>query len=89
MPSSSEAHQRRALWIERLVWNALAALTLTLLVGVLLFSLHWLDRIAPRDPVLMRSEEPGAATPLQSKGRLDEAGRREARAGAQIGRPSG
>ncbi|MAG30177.1 MAG: hypothetical protein CL908_04685 [Deltaproteobacteria bacterium] len=43
-----DRNRRSALWLERVVWNAAAGAALAIMVLVLLGSLQWLDRVAPR-----------------------------------------
>jgi len=83
MQRSHAIRSRRARLIERLLWNTAAALMLTALIGALLCSLQWLDRIAPRRPVVNLTD------PLGPSARLDGRGREEPSAVAEIGRPSG
>ncbi|HPG27156.1 MAG: hypothetical protein H6748_12725 [Spirochaetaceae bacterium] len=59
-----ETH-RRVLWLERLAWNAAAGAVVAVLLLVLLWSLHWLDRIAP-EPAL--APAPVAAGPAPEAG---------------------
>ena len=44
--------------IEYVVWNAAAGAALAVMVLVLLFSLQWLDRVAPAAPAQIRVARP-------------------------------
>ncbi|MBW2424422.1 MAG: hypothetical protein JRG86_09240 [Deltaproteobacteria bacterium] len=83
MQRGHEIRSRRGRWIERLVWNTAAAFMLTAMIAVLLCSLQWLDRIAPRHPLVE------IADPLGPSARLEGLGREEPPALAEVGRPSG
>lgn len=51
------------IWVERVIWNAVAATALTGMIAVLLCSLQWLDEIDPN-----ASHEAAA---IESRARLD------------------
>jgi hypothetical protein len=67
MQNRIEANARAALWIERIVWNAAAGAALAVMILVLLGSLRWLDRFAPRienDPPSISAGVPVQRAPL-------------------------
>ena len=47
MQRRNEGRRAATIWVERIVWNVLAATVLAGMIGVLLFSLRWLDEIDP------------------------------------------
>ncbi len=54
---------RGELFVERVVWNAAAGAALAVMVLLLLFSLRWLDQVAPHRPP---DSGPGATMKIAS-----------------------
>lgn len=62
-----DRYSRSALWLERLVWNGAAGAALAVMVLVLLWSLQWLDRVAPAShprAAVMASPQVAAPAPV-------------------------
>lgn len=78
-----ETKTRGELFVERVAWNAAAGAALAVMVLLLLFSLRWLDQIAPRSVTNAAS-----ATPVQLARPLANA-EDPAREVAALNRPSG
>ena len=83
MQRKSEAKTRAELFVDHVVWNAVAGAALAVMVLLLLCSLQWLDRIAP-SPVAGNAAVGASAEFTQTNGND-----RKPREVAAVNRPSG
>ena len=58
-------------WLERIVWNAVAAAALAVMIGVLLFWLRWLDQLDPQALRARAELEEGAALGFEGPAGID------------------
>ena len=89
MQRKFESRTRGELFVERVIWNMAAGAVLAVMVLLLLFSLQWLDQLAPvanRTPGVSASGEIAEhSRATQSVGSAD----RPATEVAAVNRPSG